>query len=334
MHRTARYPARPDVSVIIVNWNSHEFLSLCLRSIFATSGTLKFEVIVIDNGSYDGSEELVRHDFPQVVFVQGLENLGFARANNAAADRATGRNFLFLNPDTEVIGAAIERMVRFLDERPEAGAVGCKLLNSDGSLQTSCVQAFPTIANQVLDAEVLRWTFPRLRLWGTHAFLQERVEPAQVEALSGACILVERGAFLEVGRFTEAYFMYAEDMDLCFKLQEAGRCNYYLGDASVIHHGGQSSGASQESQFGNVLMRESIAEFLRLRRGPRYARAYRVALALSALVRIAAFWLARVVSLGSYKPGVVSRGLRKWSRVLRWTVGAEPWVRNPAARSH
>lgn len=333
MHSIAHSPPPPDVSVIIVNWNSRRFLSACLQSIFANSGAVELEVIVIDNASYDGSEEMVRRDFPQVIFIQSRENLGFARANNAAADRATGRNLLFLNPDTEVIGAAIERMSRFLDSKPEAGAVGCKLLNSDGSLQTSCVQAFPTIANQVLDTELLRKAFPRSRLWGTTAFLDERARPAKVEALSGACILVERRAFLEVGRFTEAYFMYAEDMDLCFKLHKAGRRNYYLGNVSATHHGGQSSGANSESQFGNVLMRESIAKFLQLRRGPRYARAYKVALAVSALARISTLWLARILSLGSYRPGAVSSGLRKWIKVLRWTVGAESWVRNPGAGS-
>lgn len=323
----------PDVSIVIVNWNSCEFLSQCLRSIFAASHPIALEIIVIDNASYDGSEEMVRRDFPGVIFIQGSENLGFARGNNAAAERATGRQILFLNPDTEVIGDAIEHMSRFLDAKPDAGALGCKLLNSDGSLQTSCVQAFPTLVNQMLDAEMLRRLFPASKLWGTQAFLHRDAESAEVEALSGACILVDRQAFLEIGRFTEDYFMYAEDMDLCFKLRKSGRRNYYLGLACVTHHGGQSSAASSESQFGNVLMRESIAKFLRLHRGLYHARAYKVTLAISALARISMLWLARVLTLGQYKPGVVRGGLRKWSKVLRWTVGAESWVRDPGART-
>ena len=137
-------PSLPDVSVIIVNWNSREFLRQCLRTVFQHAGDLQFEVIVIDNASYDGSEPMVWSEFPQVVFIQGDENVGFARANNAAATQASGRNLLFLNPDTEVSDGAIETMARFMDATPEAGAVGCRLLNTDGSLQTSCVQAFPT----------------------------------------------------------------------------------------------------------------------------------------------------------------------------------------------
>ena len=326
-------PSLPDVSVIIVNWNSREFLRQCLRTVFQHAGDLQFEVIVIDNASYDGSESMVLSEFPQVVFIQGDENVGFARANNAAAARASGRNLLFLNPDTEASDGAIETMARFMDATPEAGAVGCRLLNTDGSLQTSCVQAFPTILNQLLDMEALRRLLPKSPLWGTRAFLQDSAIPAAVEAISGACILVRRDAFLEVGRFTEAYFMYAEDIDLCFKLKNAGKQNYYLGNVSVVHHGGQSSNASSESQFGNVMLRESIARFLQLRHGVGYARLYRLAVAVAALVRLTALGLARILSLGRYRTRAVQSGLRKWSRILRWTVGAEGWVRNPGAGS-
>lgn len=325
-------PAPTDVSIVIVNWNSRDFLAQCLRSIVDSAPRISFDVIVIDNASYDGSEALLRRDFPDVVYLQSDENLGFARANNAAAKRASSRQILFLNPDTEVIGPAIERMSRFLDATPGAGAVGCKLLNSDGSLQTSCVQAFPTVLNQTLDSELLRRMFPASRLWGTQAFLRANDDPIEVEALSGACILVDREAFFAVGGFTEDYFMYAEDVDLCFKLRKAGRRNYYLADVCVTHHGGQSSGAASESQFGNVLMRESIAKFLRIHHGRLHSSAYRVAMATSAVARIAALWLARFVTVGRFKPGAVRRGLAKWKKVLRWTVGAEPWVRNPGAR--
>jgi GT2 family glycosyltransferase len=187
------------------------------------------------------------------------------------------------------------------------------------------------LSNQVLDSEFLRRMFPRSGLWGIRAFLGDGSAPAEVEALSGACILVRTAAFLDVGRFTEDYFMYAEDMDLCFKLQESGRRNYYLGDLSVVHHGGQSSGASAESQFGNVLMRESIAKFLGLRRGAAYAVAYRIAMALTALFRLCVLGAARILGLGLIRPRAIDSGLRKWHSVLRWTVGAESWVRNPGA---
>lgn len=321
----------PDVSILIVNWNSRRFLEKCLESLGASPADIAVEVLVIDNASYDGSEAMVLERFPSVRFIQGRENLGFARANNLAAAQATGRNLLFLNPDTEVVGEAISRMVRFIDRHDDAGAVGCKLLNGDGSLQTSCVQAYPTLANQVLDSEALLRAFPKSSLWGMRALHGDASTPATVEGVSGACILVRSAAFFEVGRFTEDYFMYAEDMDLCFKLQASGRRNYYLGDARVIHYGGQSSSASSESQFSNVLIRESTAKFLRLRRGAAYAATYRVAMAMTALVRLGVLGATRILGFGLVKPKAVEGGLRKWLGVLRWTVGAESWVRNPGA---
>lgn len=325
-------PTPPDVSIVIVNWNSREFLSKCLKSLFDRPVGVTMEVIVIDNASYDGSDALVRRDYPAVAYLQGTANLGFARANNLAAERATGRNLLFLNPDTEVVGPAIERMVRFLDATPDAGAVGCRLLNTDGSLQTSCVQAFPTVLNQMLDSELLRRLSPRSSLWGTRAFTEPPEVPTQVEALSGACILVRRDAFFRVGRFTENYFMYAEDVDLCFKLHRSGLRNCYLGDAEVIHHGGQSSGVAPVSQFGNVLMRESIATYMRIHHGVAHAWAYRTGMAVSALTRLVALAVLRVGGLGLYKRQAIHNAARKWIGVLRWSVGAEAWVKNPGAK--
>src|SRR5437899_604588 len=120
-----------DLSIIIVNWNSATFLRACLHSIYATSATVSFEVIVIDNASYDGAEMMVRREFPNVTFIQSKSNLGFAGANNVAFASSRGRNILFLNPDTEVIGNALNVMCSALDAIPDAGAVGCKLLNSD-----------------------------------------------------------------------------------------------------------------------------------------------------------------------------------------------------------
>ena len=326
-------PRTPDVSIVIVNWNSREFLRQCLKTVFQQPHQSKIEVIVIDNASYDGSEPLVQSQYPQAIFIQGDDNVGFARANNAAAAVATGRNLLFLNPDTEVSAGAIDRMVRFIDNSPDAGAVGCRLLNTDGSLQTSCVQAYPTVLNQMLDAEALRKLWPASPLWGTAAFLADPMQPQRVEGISGACLLVRRDAFDQVGRFTEAYFMYAEDMDLCLKLERSGRCNYYLGDVTVVHHGGQSSGAAPESQFGNVMMRESIARYFELRHGRGRALLYRSGLAVSALCRVTALGLAQVLSLGRFRTLTVQGGLRKWSKVLRWSVGAEGWARTHGTRS-
>src|SRR5271165_5655937 len=140
-----------DLSIIIVNWKSVDFLRGCLASIFSPGSSLSLEVVVVDNASYDGCEEMLSREFPQVRFIQSRENIGFARACNLGFRNSTGRVVLFLNPDTKVLGNALSSMVDGLESQSHAGAIGCKLLNGDGSLQTSCIQSFPTILNQALD---------------------------------------------------------------------------------------------------------------------------------------------------------------------------------------
>ena len=317
-----------DLSIIIVNWNSVAFLKQCLQSVYAEQRAFTFEIVVIDNASFDGSASMLASEFPLVRFLQGRENVGFARANNAASEACSGRHYLFLNPDTEVIGNALERMLSFIDVTPGAGAVGCTLLNTDGSLQTSCIQAYPTILNQLFDAEVLRRMFPKAGWWGMRALFEKRAEPAEVEVISGACLLVSRVAFEAAGRFTPDYFMYCEDVDLCFKLNGAGLRNYYLGDARVTHHGGQSTSTKGESQFANVMMRESIALFLRRYRGAFHAGVYRTTVGCAAIARLLLIWTGVVLSGRAWRRDAPPSGLRKWSTLLRWALGKEEWATN------
>src|SRR5882672_11018398 len=145
-----------DLSIIIVNWNSAGYVRRCVRSIRRHTRELKYEIIVIDNASFDSCDAALKEDNDDARFIQSRENLGFARANNRAAEAAGGSTLLFLNPDTEVTDASILRLYRALREIPDAGIVGARLLNGDGTLQTSCIQSFPTVINQVLDNDWLR----------------------------------------------------------------------------------------------------------------------------------------------------------------------------------
>jgi GT2 family glycosyltransferase len=307
-----------DLSILIVNWKSAAFLRECLRSIYATAGSVRFEVIVVDNASFDGSEQMVRREFPGVTFIQSKENLGFAGANNAAFACSIGRNVLFLNPDTELRGNALEVMCATLDSVPDAGIVGCKLLNSDLSVQTSCIQAFPSILGEVLDFEFLRALFPNSPLWGMQALGAPGNQPAVVEVISGACLMIRRAVFEQVGQFSVGYFMYAEDTDLCYKVAQSGWRNYFVGGATVIHHGGRSS-SSRPDHFAAVMMRESRLTFMRTRRGRGYAFCYRCATTLIAAVRI----LMLVAALPFTN---VARSLVKWFKILRWSLGLESWA--------
>ena len=282
------------------------------------------EIVVVDSGSFDGCSEMLARKFPSVRFVQSEKNIGFARANNLGARSASGKFLWFLNPDTELREDSARVMLERLSVMPKAGAIGCRLLNSDGSLQASCVQAFPTVANQVFNSEYLRRHFPHWRFWGNAILQTDPPRHGRVEVLSGASIMARKEAFEAVGGFTEQYFMYGEDADLCFKMARAGFGVYYTPETSIIHHGGGCS-RQAENNFSNVMMRESIYRYLKLNRGWPFAAAYRMAMAASSFVRLPLIFLLLPVSGNR----VVRHGrgsLRKWFSILRWGLGLESWV--------
>lgn len=311
-----------ELSIIIVNWRSTEFLRKCLATIYEQTKSVRFEIIVVDNASFDGSAEMIRREFPCVRFIQASENLGFAKANNLAFASAKGQNILFLNPDTEILDRAIDKLVNGMATTPAAGIMGAKLLNSDGSLQTSCVQSFPTILNRAVDAEYLRRVFPKSSFWGTRALYENRPSPVPVEIVSGACLLIRRAIFERIGQFSCDYFMYAEDVELCFKAKSALCGVFYLASAQIVHHGGQSSG-KQEGPFAAIMNRKSLHTFMKVTRGQHYASAYRCATAAVAICRIILLGSVVAMTLGSFKRESLSGALEKWSAVLRWAIGWE-----------
>lgn len=315
------------LSIIIVNWNSADFVRKCLASVYANTRGINFEVLVVDNASFDACEKIIQSEFPAVRFIQSGENLGFARANNLAFAYATGRILLFLNPDTELVGKAIVHLLTCFEVMPDAGVVGPKLLNTDLSIQTSCVRSFPSILNRVLDCEHLRGKFPNSSLWGNRVLLETRPDAVPVEAISGACLMIRRSVFETVGHFNPGYFMYAEDTDLCYKVQMAGWKNYYVGEATVIHHGGQSSNSQTESQFSSLMMKESSFKFLLVHRGFLYASVYRLAMALAALSRLSVLVVVMVFPLGSQRRRSLSLVRAKWIGIFRWAIGLEAWVK-------
>jgi GT2 family glycosyltransferase len=306
------------VSIIIVNWNSKDYLQRCLRSLSEKAASVSHEVIVVDGASFDGCGEMLAQEFPSVFFIQSPDNIGFARANNLGARQAQGKYLLLLNPDTLFIENTIRIMLDRIESLPKAGAVGCKLLNADRSLQTSCVQAFPTVLNQALDSEFLRRQCPDWKMWGMTCFNASSSQPFPVEVISGACILVPRAVFTAVGGFTEHYFMYSEDVDLCYKIKQSGYTVYYTSETSLVHFGGASSGQAV-SNFATIMLRQSIYDYFCLNRNRLVAIAYRSAMAVSALVR-----LLGMAPLMLFRKRIVQHGagsMQKWLAVLRWSSG-------------
>ena len=310
-----------ELSVIIINWNSQVYLRECLHSLDRGTPGLAREVLVIDNASYDGCREMLVAEFPQVKFIQSDRNLGFSGGNNRAASHAKGDFLLFLNPDIIIEMNSLAKLVMALRDLPAAGIVGARLLNTDRTLQTSCVQSFPTVVNQVLNCELLRRRFPRSSLWGMSALFDASHDPMPVEAVSGACLMIKRKVFELVGGFDERYFMYSEDIDISYKVGQAGFKCYYVPTAIVIHHGGGSS-KQAPSAFSNVMLRESVYRFFRLHRGRSVANCFRFFIGLSALLRLpvaAVIWL-RHRHVDAKAPFI------KWISIFRWSLGLESWA--------
>ena len=313
---------KPKLSIIIVNWNSQAFLRKCLESIRANRGALSIEIIVVDNGSYDGCAEMITREFPGVAFIQSRENLGFARANNLGFEYSSGGSLLFLNPDTEVVGTALQVLLASLESIPDAGVVGARLLNSDLSVQTSCIQTFPTILNQALDIEGLRMAFPKCCLWNLSALFGEPEDEAAVDVISGACLMIKRAIFEKAGFFNTDYFMYSEDVDLCWRVKNLGWKAYYVGHATVVHHGGQSTLYRPDRRFPTVMMREARYRFLTCSRGRLYGYGYRLSIALVAICRLGLLGSILILTLGRFRRRTLQSAFAKWMAVFGWAASS------------
>lgn len=318
-------PTRPDLSIIIVNWKSKALLHDCVASLLAHQGAYDYEIIVIDNASFDGCDAMLAETFPSVRFIQSHDNLGFGKANNFAVSQSRSELLLFLNPDTKVLGDAINRLIDAARQLPDFGAIGGTLLNGDGSLQTSSLLAYPTMLNQLLDSNVLRRLWPRSPLWAMAPLFSGVTKPTPVEAISGACLMMRREVFDAIGRFSAEYFMYSEDTDICYKAHLHGYRNYFVPGARVVHFG-DGSVRSAKSSFAVVMAVESLWRFMHKHHGRLYASAYRGAVALAAVARLGLLWIGRAISALRRSPDPYPNSVPKWNTILRWSLMRENWV--------
>lgn len=229
-----------DLSIIIVNWKVKDLLEKCLRSIFEQTKNISFEVFVVDNNSGDGSVEMVREKFPQVDLTASAENLGFAKGNNLAIKKSRGRYILLLNPDTEILENALEKMVRFMDAHPECGIAGCKLLNSDLSLQPS-VRAFPDLASQIFILLKIHNFLPHSKaIYRYLAGGLDYEKTQEVDQVMGAFMMIRREVTEKIGLMDETFWLWYEEVDFCKRAKDAGFKILYTPEAKIIHLYGQS----------------------------------------------------------------------------------------------
>jgi len=229
------FPASPAplLSIIIVNWNTKDLLAKCLESIYETVEGLTFEVLVVDNASTDGSAAMVRRRFPQVRLIENDENVGFARANNQAIRCARGRYVLLLNSDTEVVPGSIANMVTELETQPDVGITSVCLAFPGGSPQF-CYGRFPNLYTEFRSLFGMhRWD---LSCWG------KINAPREVDWVSGACLMARKGMLDEIGLLDEKFFMFGEEVDLCYRAKEAGWRICLVPSDPVIHVRAGSTG--------------------------------------------------------------------------------------------
>jgi len=237
------------LSIIIVSYNVREFLEQALLSLQKAAKHISHEIIVVDNASSDGTVQYIKNRFPSVKIIANDNNVGFARANNQAIQQSHGDFACLINPDTIVQEDTFSVLLAFFENHPRAGCVGCKILNPDGSLQLACRRSYPTPWVAFTKIIGLAKLFPKSRLFGRYnlTFLDED-KVAKVEAISGSFMMVRRDVLQRVGGLDESFFMYGEDLDWCYRIQEQGFGIYYVPDTQIIHFKGESSKKSPFQQ--------------------------------------------------------------------------------------
>lgn len=244
-----------DISVIIVNYNVKELLEQCINSIFSASTKLDVEVIIVDNNSFDGSVQYIKEKFPgnpRLKIIESPVNMGFAKANNLGAREAEGEYLLILNPDTILQEDTLDKSLEFYKSVKDIGALTCKLILPNGKLDLACRRSFPTPSVAVYRILGLSRIFPKSKLFGKYnlTYLDEN-ETYEVDAIVGAYMLIKKDVYEKVKGFDEDYFMYGEDLDLCFRIKKAGYRIFYYPKTSIIHYKGESTKKSSISYVNN-----------------------------------------------------------------------------------
>ena len=244
-----------DLSIIIVNWNSKEYLRNCIRSIKETVRGISYEIIVTDNNSTDSDFTEVEKLYSSLILIKNQANIGFSRANNQGAEIARGRYLLFLNPDTIVKENSINLLFECI-KKNGYGAVAPKLLSENGNIQMMCARKFPSLAGTFYNMFLLERVFPESRIFGKNLMGNwDHLDSREVNSLCGACVMVEKEIFTKIGGFDPDYIFYGEDVDLCFRIYKAGKKIFYCYKAEIIHYGkGSTKVSSKKKVFYEIIL--------------------------------------------------------------------------------
>ena len=294
---------RPTLSIIILNYNTVGVTRDCLKSVEKNRGEVELEAVVSDNGSTDGSIEMIRNEFPWVKLIENKANLGFAKGNNRARRVATGKYILFLNTDTIVKKGTLKETVSYMEEHPEAGALSCRLVLADGTLDKDARRGFPTPWVSLTHFSGLDRLFPNSRLFAKYWYGGVGEENIQeVDVIQGAYFLSRKKLLDKVGWFDEDYFLDGEDIDLCWKITKAGYKIIYYPKAEIIHLKGATKGKNKKAKVkvslkNKLKFRMSSVNSMEIFYRKRLWKNYPLPLNILVLIGIKCLKLARLVKL-------------------------------------
>lgn len=285
--------AAPDVTIVVINWNTRDLLLRCIQCVYDKCAGLLLEVIVLDNASHDDSVLVLRERFPQVHIIENHENVGFARANNQGVRASNAPYALLLNSDAFLTEGALQVMLDLIRREPRAALVGAQLRNADGSFQASHTP-FPNLWREFL---ILSGIGRALKgPWYPSRRDEAEKAPQIVDYVDGACMLVRRDVYLQLGGLDEEYFMYSEEVDLCLRLKQHGWQVWYQPAAQVVHLGGASS-ASRRVEREREMYRSRL-RFYRKHYGAFNARVFKLQLFALTAVKSVVHSSRRLVTRG------------------------------------
>jgi GT2 family glycosyltransferase len=292
-------------------------------SIFENTKRVKFEVIVVDNGSTDGSKEAIKDLEYSVRVIEPGENIGFARGCNLGAEHSVGNYILFLNPDTILKGDVVTGMFEWLDGKVEYGAVGCKLLNDDGTIQYTCASRLPQPKEELFTQLMLNKVFPQSAILSSREMeYWDHKNSRDIECLSGACIMLPRSIFDNIGGFDAQFFMYGEDVDLCYQIKKIGFKLFYLADEEVVHFGGKSVENVLMNNFSALKQRESNHKYMVKNFGHQKGAYYKLSVLFGCLVRLLILVITypATLVLGRKRRQQYASHIKRCLALIKWSV--------------
>lgn len=324
-----------ELSIIIVTHNVADLIANCLQSVFRECGGIKAEVVVVDSGSADRTVATVQESFPEVKLYASPRNIGFSAANNLALAECTGRYIMLLNPDTIVKPGALRRLIFHLEQHPQVGAVGPRLLLGDGRIQPECARNLPKLRNMLpwlLLLDKLEWKIryrgncvesrshpPAGGIFDNFLLLfWDRTQSCEVECIAGACMLLRAEVVCQIGLLDEAAPLYLDDIDYCRRIRGAGWSIHYVSEADIVHLWKQSSLPLRRTGDLYAMVCHSIWLYIRKHEGRWSASLFSVEVGVACLIRLP------LSIVGRWLPGDSRR--RFWRYQLEMVLGLCRWL--------